>query len=414
MLITAQRVTVDVGGRSRRTGDQEGKPAPAAATMPQVPRFWRGARRALKRRVAFFSPAFCRGGLESVNRILAEGLPSTRYECDAISFICDPEAVLDDSPAYDDVVTLGEAEEWGKPAGQWLRDLLRSVLECRGYSALVSSMSIVANEVAHELGIPVIEYWHGSCLWNSAPKPADRILAVSEHSKADMLKQRADVVCPVEVVYNAVDWTHYAKPTFTATEARKRFGLRQGQKNPVLVWCGRLSPEKRPEDAIAVTAKLKRRWPGLQLLLVGSSYFRPITETQYLAQSLGLEWGKDVVWRSLPREQVVWAYHAADVMLSTSSQEGFGMAIAEAMASGVPVVSTGAGGSREVTEECALYADVGDVDGLASQVGKLLDQRRLARDLGTAGQERARVMFDLPVQRRAFRRQLEEVIECRK
>src|SRR5256885_10698498 len=73
-----------------------------------------------------------------------------------------------------------------------------------------------------------------------------------------------------------------------------------------------------------------------------------------------------------------------------------GMSVLEAMACGVPVVSTDSGGVHEVvSESCARVVAVGDVEGLASAAVEILRDENLAAAMGDAGRRRAEEMFDV-------------------
>lgn len=86
---------------------------------------------------------------------------------------------------------------------------------------------------------------------------------------------------------------------------------------------------------------------------------------------------------------------AFDVFLMSSEYEGFPIALVEAMAMGVAVVSTDVGGVREALgpERTGLLADPGDSSGLARQVLALLQNDEMRADLARSAQERARTEF---------------------
>lgn len=95
-------------------------------------------------------------------------------------------------------------------------------------------------------------------------------------------------------------------------------------------------------------------------------------------------------------DDVVESIHGCDLFLSTSDYEGFGLALAEAMAAGKPVVSTRVGGVADVVDDPAtgFLVDPGDLDGLAEAVARLLDDADLRAAMGAAGRRRARTHLD--------------------
>jgi glycosyltransferase involved in cell wall biosynthesis len=81
----------------------------------------------------------------------------------------------------------------------------------------------------------------------------------------------------------------------------------------------------------------------------------------------------------------------SDLLLSTSEFEGFGLAPLEAMAAGLPVVATRAGGISEVVKDgvTGKLAEIGDVEGLAARMGAFIENPLVARRMGLAGRRRA-------------------------
>jgi glycosyltransferase involved in cell wall biosynthesis len=94
--------------------------------------------------------------------------------------------------------------------------------------------------------------------------------------------------------------------------------------------------------------------------------------------------------------ELVELYRTSDVFVLASEAEAFGIAAVEAAASGLPVIATPVGGLPDIVvhDETGFLVAPGDTEGLACRLRQLLDDRHLARRLGTAGRRRAVERFD--------------------
>ena len=107
------------------------------------------------------------------------------------------------------------------------------------------------------------------------------------------------------------------------------------------------------------------------------------------AQSLGITEHIDV-HVDVPEEKLTRLYRHADLFALSSKEEGLGLVIAEAMASGVPVVSTDCGGPSTLINEgeTGYLTPVGDPDALADRMQTVLENPDHARELGERGRKR--------------------------
>jgi glycosyltransferase involved in cell wall biosynthesis len=167
-------------------------------------------------------------------------------------------------------------------------------------------------------------------------------------------------------------------------------GGRSGE--PVVLWVGRLVPSKRPDALARVASLVRAARPDAVVLAAGTG-----------------EWpgglGPDV--RALGFvEDLPGLYHSADVVLSTSEYEGFGLTLAEAMAAGVPVVSTRVGGVEDVVEDgvTGILAPLGDEDAMAEAILSLLADGERRRAMGEAGRARATSPHDARAKVAAYER----------
>jgi glycosyltransferase involved in cell wall biosynthesis len=113
---------------------------------------------------------------------------------------------------------------------------------------------------------------------------------------------------------------------------RQALGLEDA--GPILIFVGRLEPNKGQQYWLPVMADIRRDWPHACLLLVGEGPDRPIIEKTMSELNLG-----DAVRLVGRRDDVPALLELADVFVCASLTEGFGLVVLEAMAAGKPVVA---------------------------------------------------------------------------
>lgn len=165
---------------------------------------------------------------------------------------------------------------------------------------------------------------------------------------------------------------------------RRRLGLTPGQR--LILTVGRHHPKKGFEFILPMIKELKRRRMNFKWLLLGegckkiwkmaeedagSSLF--VVEPEASPQLNG----------EFPTEEIVEAYQSADLFVLPTLLETFGMVLLEAMAAGLPVVTTDAPGAREVIVEgkTGFKAKAGDAVSLAKYICLILKNKRLCQRL---------------------------------
>jgi glycosyltransferase involved in cell wall biosynthesis len=141
---------------------------------------------------------------------------------------------------------------------------------------------------------------------------------------------------------------------------------------------------KGPDTFVSVVERLREVIPELSVLLTGPARGYVRRELERL--------GVPHRHLQLPsRNELARAYHQVDVCLVTSRQEGGPKAVLEALATGVPLVSTRVGQTTELVQDGhnGLLADVDDVDALAAAVERVYDDRDLRARLRAAGRKTA-------------------------
>jgi glycosyltransferase involved in cell wall biosynthesis len=141
--------------------------------------------------------------------------------------------------------------------------------------------------------------------------------------------------------------------------------------------------------AIRAFATIRGRYPDARLTIAGSGPLR--LELEQLAQSLGVADTVRFTGR-LDNEQLPDLYRSADLMLNPSTVDNMPISVLEAMASGVPIVSTNVGGVPFVVEDgsTALLVPPRNPEAMAAATLRIFDEPMLRERLRAAGIERAR------------------------
>lgn len=193
-----------------------------------------------------------------------------------------------------------------------------------------------------------------------------------------------------------------------------------------LLFVGRISPEKGVHVLLEAFSHVCRRESRVGLTLVGGDSVVPremLVEladderTRALHRFYSGDYGQvlqhsldpDVAARitmtgHLPHEKTVEHYRAADVFVSSSLSEAFGIPVIEAMAAGLPVVASSVGGIVETVEKgkTGFLVPPGDSQALAEAISSLVEDRELRERLGAAGRERALKLFSFDSVASAF------------
>lgn len=218
----------------------------------------------------------------------------------------------------------------------------------------------------------------------------DRMVAVSRDVAEHHAAHSGLPLHRYHIIPNGIDVAAYARDAAARKRLRGQWGVSEGRV--VIAAVGRLDRQKGLDVLLRAMAMLFARNPDLRLVIAGEGPQR--RELEALVQELRL--GACV--RLLGFVQDVRAVlSAADVFAMPSRWEGFGLAAAEAMAAGLPVVASRAEGLREVVEDgkTGLLVDAEDAAGLAQCMDICTHDPDRRRQMGLAGAERAAEFFGI-------------------
>lgn len=198
------------------------------------------------------------------------------------------------------------------------------------------------------------------------------------------------------------------RPERYDTPPNERLAGGLAKPGPRLLFIGRMAPNKRQEDLVKLLFCLRRARPKAHLYLIGDrwevGYDRWIEQ---LADELGVRSGVTLVGK-VSQEDMVTYLRTADVYVSMSEHEGFGVPLIESMYLGLPVVAFGASAVPETMADSGVLFYRKDYEHLAELIDLLLADEPLRKRL--TDHQRARVeAFLEPQVHRQFIAQLEKV-----
>jgi N-acetyl-alpha-D-glucosaminyl L-malate synthase BshA len=252
------------------------------------------------------------------------------------------------------------------------------------YAIPHASAAYMAKKILEKQGkiIPVITTLHGTDITlvgrdkTFAPVVAfsinesDAITAVSQNLK-DETYRNFKIEKEIKVIQNFVDVKRFRKKPIDAFRR-----VIAPNKEKIVVHASNFRKLKRVDDVVRIFAELNKKVPS-KLLFVGDGPERPNAES--LSRELGTYDDTRFVGR---QEQIEEVLAVSDLFILPSDYESFGLAALEAMAAGVPVLSSNAGGLPEINidGETGYLAKVGDVETMSKKAIELLsDESKLER-----------------------------------
>lgn len=273
---------------------------------------------------------------------------------------------------------VAHAHTWyADMAGLWIRTLYGIPLV-----VTLHSMEPLRPWKADQLGSG---YLLSSWIERTTVEAADRVIAVSNTMREDILAHFRTDASRVVVIHNGID-----PDRFRRIEAREHLE-RLGVKTPYVLFVGRITDQKGIFDLVEAAKSLPA---GVQVVLCASAPDTPEIEARLrraVATQPNVRWINEMV----EHDVVVQLYSHAAVFCCPSVYEPFGIINLEAMACETPVVASAVGGILEVVVdgETGLLVPPANPDALAAALTRLLDDADARRRMGRAGRRRVEAHF---------------------
>jgi L-malate glycosyltransferase len=266
------------------------------------------------------------------------------------------------------------------------------------YAIPHASAAYMAKQILLKQGkeIPVITTLHGTDITlvgkdkTYAPvvtfsiNESDAITAVSNNLRDETFRF-FKIEKEIEVIHNFVDVQRFQKKPI---DAFRRVIAPAGER--IILHASNFRRVKRVLDVVSIFAKVNAEIP-CKLLFVGDGPERPAAES--LSRDLGVAGDIRFVGKQEQMEEIL---AVGDLFLLPSEYESFGLAALEAMAAGVPVISTNAGGLPEININgvTGYLSEIGNVDEMSQHALHILRDDATLKEFKTRAVEHA-ALFDI-------------------
>src|SRR5712664_2174102 len=367
-----------------------------------------------KVKVVHIVPMLSPGGAERVAVHIVRGLNRQRYEPVVISLTgrlgCDLDRLLEEAGV--EVRYLGKRPGFDYRMYSRLHPVLRDcqpdivhthlhVLRYALPSLLLLKRASLLHTV-HNLAEREIEpraRWLQRYALNHGVAP----VAVAEEVALSL--ERLYGIQRCRVISNGIPKKCYASSQTARREWRAREGF--GDEDVLFVCVARFAPQKNHALLLKAFAQGPASDPSAHLVLVGEGTLRG--QLEETVKNLGLV---DQVHFLGLRTDIPDVLGAMDVFVLSSDYEGNPLSVMEAMAAGLPIVSTAAGGVPDLFENGKedFIVQPGDLQGLGKSMNSLLKYQAARESMGAAAASRARENFDVSNMVRAYEQVYEDLV----
>jgi glycosyltransferase involved in cell wall biosynthesis len=359
-------------------------------------------------------PTLDRSGAEKQMVLLAKGLPRDRFrvEVAALTRLGPLEGELRDAGIP--VTLIGKRLKVDPFALGRLVRLMKS----RKFDVVqtwIFAANVYGRVAAHRAGVPVVvtaemavDLWKGK-----AQLAVDRRLAMwtdkvvgNSNAVVDFYRKAGVPDGRLAMIPSGI--VDEEPPEVDPAAVRAEFGFPSG--SPLLIFIGRLAPQKAVDDLLSALDLLQHTEPGLRTLIVGDGPLREQLQTKAHAFTL------DETVRFLGhRDDVPRLLAASDVLVLPSLYEGLPNVVLEAMRFRKPVVATSAPGTTEVVVdgETGRLVPMRDFVALARAIRELIRDPEKARRMGEAGRGRVEAEFRAETMVERFATLYEEIARAK-
>jgi len=232
-------------------------------------------------------------------------------------------------------------------------------------------------------------FWHKNIRVEKMILNFDKIIAVSENTKNDLIELCGVAPEKIKVIYSGLAPEY---KVLNADDPRLKV-VKEKYNLPAkfILYLGNIEPRKNIAGIIRAYNTFRNEHPELsdiKLIIAGATGWR-IKDT--FSELYASPFLADIKFLGyVDRDDKVFLYNLAKLFVYPSFYEGFGFPPLEAMACGVPVVTSNISSLPEIVEAAALTVDPNNINAIAEAMAEVLTNDNLSRALSDRGVERAR------------------------
>jgi glycosyltransferase involved in cell wall biosynthesis len=256
---------------------------------------------------------------------------------------------------------------------------------------ITSDLSLALSQATNLWQKVLIRRWHSFLIMQKrVMKKLDHVVSVSKQSITDISEGFDVPESQLDLIYNGIDVEEFCP----------REGIER-RPNRLMATASADQPLKGLRFLLEAYASLLDEFPDLELLVVGKP--KAGGDTEKCLKKLNIQERVTFV-SGISTEKMVDLYAEAAIAVVPSLYEGFGLPAGEAMASGVPVVSTNGGALPEVVGDAGVMVEKADSQALACAIAELLNNPEKANKLAVKGRARIHEKFSWQVAANEFTR----------
>ena len=218
--------------------------------------------------------------------------------------------------------------------------------------------------------------------WVKGLKKADRILAISEYTKRDVIKRLGYPKEKIFVAYPAVDHSRYKKLK-KDKEIAKKYNISSDSFN--IIYVGNEEPRMNVELIIQSIAELKKQNKKIRFIKVGTPNSEGRRQVLLkLIRNLNLK--NEIVFTDhVDEKDIPQLYNLVDVLVYPLAYAGFGLPPLEAMACGCPVITSNTSSLPEVVGNAAIIIKLTNSKELTNALLNLIENQDIRKELSKKG-----------------------------